>query len=1012
MHYNNLIFRILGSILLSVTYTLSFGQLGSISGTVTDENKEEVIGATVFLEGTSIGTYSNEEGVYKLEKLAAGTYTVIFRYIGYETKKEVVELGDNDQKTLDIQLGADALLLDEVIMIGYGTQQRRDISSSVSTIGAEEIEGKPVFNFASSMQGQAAGVQVTTDNGLAGSPVTVRVRGTNSISGSVEPLYVVDGIPIFNSDLSDASGRLGYSQSPLSMINPNDIESITVLKDAAATAIYGARGANGVVIVTTKSGKAGKAKVDISYDAGVSTASNKLPMLDGDQYVELYLEAWHNDSLDGNNTGSAPTAIKGIDIDSISNTDWIREVLQMGQFHNLNLSVSGGTEKTTYFMGGSFRDETTFLKGNKFQRLTFRANLDHNFNKFFSMGYNVSFARTLNHYVRAGAAGGLGRAQAEALPIFPIFNDDSTYFGAMIGLNPVADLVLPDFKNISYRTLGNVHFEIKPVKGLTWRNELGLDWINQHETFFTPASIMLQDQPIAEDRRINYYNWNINSTLTYKTTIKEKHNLAIMAGFNPQQTVEEFTYISGTDFPSSQFTQVQGAGTISFATAGTGQEYTFASFFGRINYEFSRKYMAQVSFRADGSSRFGPENKFGYFPAGSIGWIISEENFLKENPILSYLKLRASLGTTGNAEIGNFSQQNFFGVGQNYAGQPGIGPVNLADTTIKWETNLNTTVGIDFGILNDRISGSLEYFYNRSSEVLVVNVPIAPSSGYGSIDAQNLAVVQNQGIDIQLSSNNLGPAAPIKWRTDLTLSTYSNKIIDLKGLTEVEGSNFGENRAIEGQPVGAFYMAEYAGIDPETGLEMIYDLEGNTVVANSTNTVSERQVVGTPYPLFFGGLKNSWEWKGLGLDLFFTFSYGNKIYDDHGKRQMGNMGFGWNQDIRTLDRWQNSGDQTEVPKLSLVRNQDINTSRHLYDASFLRLRNIVLYYNFPASITNKLKLRSGRVFLSVQNAFVVTPYKGWDPEVNRENSGAVTQGVTYLSPPQARVFQVGISVGL
>ena len=349
--------------------------------------------------------------------------------------------------------------------------------------------------------------------------------------------------------------------------------------------------------------------------------------------------------------------------------------------------------------------------------------------------------------------------------------------------------------------------------------------------------------------------------------------------------------------------------------------------------------------------------------------------------------------------------------GQNYNGESGIGPSNTSVDDLRWETTLKTDIGIEFGLWNSRISGTVELYNENTYDMLIDDKPLAPSSGFSSV-AQNLGELYNRGFEFQLTTHNLGPTRAVQWKTEINVAAYKNKITDLGDVKEVGGTNFGDNRAVVGASVGAWSLAEYAGVDPSTGLETIYDTLGNVITANAANTVANRVVIGQPYPKFYGGITNNISWKNFDLDIHFVFAFGQNIYDDHGKRQLGNMGFGWNQDIRTLERWQQDGDQTDVPVLSLRRNQDFNTSRHLYESSYLRLRNLTLSYNFPNKILKKAKLRSVKVYISSQNLFVVTPYKGWDPEVNRDGSGAITQGVTYLAPPQSRSFSAGFNLGL
>jgi len=987
----------------------------SINGNITDESGNPAIGTTIIIEGTTIGTTADISGNYYLSNIPIGTQTLVFSFIGYNTIKHTVEIHENKQLTFNTTIRPDNLLLEQVVVVGYGTQIKREISSAVVSIKAEELENKPNNNFSSSLQGKAAGVQITTDNGMAGAPTSIRIRGINTLSGGAEPLYVIDGVPVLNEDISESASRFGYNTTPLSLINPNDIEDITILKDASATAIYGARGANGVILITTKSGKSGKPKLNFSYNTGISTETNRLEMLNSNQYVDLYKQAWINDE----NNIEDLTHINGIHLDSIANTDWIDEALQTGQFHDANLSFSGGNKTFNYYLGSSFKSQTTFIKGNEFQRGTIKGTINYIANKKLNMGGNISVGRTDNKYVKTGASGGLGRAQSDALPIYPLYSDDGSYYwwddGGLQNLNPLAEANLLDNRNRSYRYLNNLNISYDITKNIKFKNEIGLDIINQNEKFYTPKEITLKEDSNGvrlsslEERKIKYTTWNYNSTLQFNKEYSKNKKLSLLGGFSTQHSLENYSYDRVSDPNLEYYSDVKNALYQEFSTSGKGQEYSIMSLFSRVNYTIKEKYLFQISYRTDGSSRFGTDNKFGHFGALSCGWIISDENFLKDNNWISFLKLRSSAGTRGNDNIGNFNQYSFYSPNQDYAGQDGIGPDNPSVSNLRWETVLTSDLGLDFGILKNRISGTLEYYYTKSSDVLISNSPLSPSSGYTSV-TKNLGEVKSNGWEFQITTHNLSPQSKFKWKTNFNISHYTNEVLDLGGVNEVAGTNFGENRAIVGQPVGVFFLAEFAGIDTETGDELIYDLEGEKVVLNATNSVSERKVMGKPYPDFYGGINNSFEYKNFGIDIFFVFNQGQMIYDDHGKRQLGNMGFGWNQDIRTLDYWQENGDITNVPTLSLTENRDINSSRHLYDASYIRLRNLSVHYKLSDKICNKLNIGNLKFFLSAQNLAVWTKYKGWDPEVNREGSGAITQGVTYLSPPQAKVFTTGINI--
>lgn len=991
----------------TVAFLTGFSQTGSITGKTISAQNEELTGASIKVVGTTLGAVADFDGNFRIDNVPAGEQTLEATFVGYKKQTQKVTVIAGGTATVNFKLQEDSKVMNEVVVVGYGTQVKKDLSSSVVSVKSDEVEDKPVFNFTSALQGKASGVQITTDNGVAGANTTVRIRGTKTLSNTAEPLYIVDGVPIISNDISDAGGRVGYNTSVLSTINPNDIESIEILKDAAATAIYGARGANGVIIVTTKSGKAGRTKIDASYNGGISQVARKIELLDGPTYLELYREAYNNDGGTG-----FPQLPDNLDSANVANTNWIDEVTRLGYYNEASLSASGGNEKINFFLGGGIRDEKTFLKGNSFQRISFRNNINYNSGKVLECGTNTGVTYTKNVYVPNAWAGGLGAAQSYMLPIFPVFDTAGNYFRGPS--NPLAQIELIKNDGKTWRVLSNTYAAINFLKGFTFRNEFGIDLVHQHEEFYKPKEIT-GDSAIAEDRRIQYLTWNYTTTLGYKKTFKEnKHQFEALVGFNPTRTLEKFSYMSGRGFTVPSQTQVQGAGQITFATAGTGREYSFTSFFTRVNYKLLSRYIFQFSFRADGSSRFSPSKRYGYFPSGSVAWVVTEEKFLKENPVLTFLKLRASAGTSGNAEFtDDFAYFSAFSSGQNYGGSAGIGPSNTSVPDLTWETTVKTNVAVDFGLWDDRLSGTLEYYYERTLNMLVQGSPLTPSSGFNSV-TRNMGSLQNTGMEVQLTSNNFGPLSPVKWKTTFNIAFNRNKILDLGNVTSMGGTNFGDNRAIEGYPVGTWVLAKYAGVDPATGAPLIYDSLGNKVIADATSTVRYRFPIedASPYPLFFGGISNTFEWKGIELEIFLTYSYGNKIYDDAGKRQLGNMAFGWNQDVRVLDRWQKEGDVTDIPKLSLNTNYDFNTTLHLHDASFLRLRTLTLAYNLPEKVVNKMKIRSWRIFVSGQNLAVATKYRGWDPEVNRERSGAITQGVTYLSPPQARTISFGINVGL
>jgi TonB-linked SusC/RagA family outer membrane protein len=1000
-------------IFLSVLTTLSYAQTGNLTGVVLSEKREGLIGATVKVKGTAIGGACDLDGKYSIMNIPVGEQTFVVSYVGFLPQEIAINIKEGENVQPAIILKEDKMLLNEVVVVGYGTQVKHDMSSSASEVKAADLADKPVDNFASALAGEAAGVQITTDNGVAGSTTTVRVRGTHSLSSGADPLYVIDGVQIVSYDISigaTGGGSMGYDVSPLASINPNDIESIEILKDAAATAIYGARGANGVIIVTTKSGKEGKTKIDFAYSTGISTPAHEIKLLNGPQYIQMYNEAYRNDSIAHVAGAQNFKSRFGFPADSAANTNWLKQVFRPGYFQEANVSTSGGNAKTTFYTGMGIRDEKTFLKGNSFQRISLLANVNHTASKHFDFGVNINLTRTDNHYIPTSYSGGLGAAQSSMLPIFPVYNPNGSY-NTDGGANPVAQINLIQQEAIVWRTIDNIFFNVRFGNGFTFHNEFGIDLIQQQEQLFYP-SLITGVSGDAQNRTDEYFTYNFTSTLDYKKTFKEIHSFEALVGFNPTATIEKFSYENGTGLSNPAFTQVQNAVVDSTTgTAGTGRQWSFASFFGRINYKLKNRYLFQVSFRADGSSRFSDGNRFGYFPAGSFGWVMTEEKFLKSQKVITLLKLRASSGLVGNAEFTNdFAYYSTFST-NSYAGQTGIAPTQTSVPNLTWESTLKNDVGVDYGFFDGRLSGLVDFYYEYTYNELIQAYPLSPSSGYSSV-TENRGKTRNDGAEVQFTSYNIKSKSKFTWNTTVNFALNRNKVLDLGGVDQVEGTGPNRNRAIVGYPVGVYWLAQYAGVDPATGQPLIYDFSGHKVLATATTVETYSKPTGRPYPLFQGGITNTFSYKGLSLTVLLTYSYGNEIYDDGGKYQSYTLSNYFNQTTDILARWQKAGDVTNIPKLSTLNYDNLNSSLFLHDASYLKVKNIILAYSLQPSIVAKMRMRTFRIFVSVQNAATATPYKGWDPEYNRDNSGAITQGASYLGTPQARTYTIGFNFGL
>jgi len=1015
-----------------------YAQTGTVIGKITDAKTGEVLpGANIVVDGTTKGVSSKVDGTYVLENVSAGQVTIIASFLGYKSLKKTISVKNGQSTTADFSLAQDMMMLEEMIVVGYGTEKKKDVTGSIEKIGAEVLQNVPVPSFDGALQGKAAGVQVTQDNGMAGGTVTIRVRGTSSLKASSEPLYVVDGVPIISGSYTSKEGMPDQT-NVLSQINPNDIESIEILKDAAAAAIYGARGANGVVLITTKKGSGtGTSQINFNYYTGASSPTNILKVLDGPQYLEITKEAWLNSNLDKVYGGDTAKAIKayyeqlpaGIynpkltyeqnrAIIDNTNIDWIDQTLRTGSFNSMSLTASGGTNKMNYYLGGSYDDIKGILIGDDFKRYNGRINLNYTGYGRLSFGGNLGFMRTIRHRVPTGWAGGLGTAQSRSLPIMPIYDADSNYFSTRYSLIPISQNktnVIAERENLIYEAtaasvLGNVFGVVEILPYLSFRSDFGFNTLYQRE--YRYEGTIFSDEASAKDRRVTVESYSFMNSFIFDKKIGENHKVGALVGMNAEQTNQYDVEFWGNDFPSPELKNPNNA----LKQGGSSYEggFGFLSYIGRATYGFKGKYLLSASIRRDGSSRFGPDRRFGWFPAASLGWIISDENFWQKVPYFNFFKLRASYGIVGNAAIGNYDYLGTFYT-TKYNDNAGIGINRIANPDLHWEKTTQYNGGIEFGLFEGRISGSFDYYYKRTSDLLLdVNVP--QTSGSSAI-TKNIGELENKGFDMSVRSYNL--TGKLKWITDINLGRNQNKILDIQGQIvsgKDLGGNYGNNFAQEGYPIGAWRLVEYAGVDPETGEPLfINQLTGKATT--EYNYERDAVVVGNPYPALIGGISNSFSYKNFDLNFLFSFALDYDVYRDDGKfLEAGKVGSNWNQMATVLDRWQKPGDVTNIPKLFWEdKYSTYNTTQFLNDASLGRLKNISLSYKLPQTLTDKIKVKGAKVYIMGTNLLTFTKFPGWDPEVNRDldsGNNNVTQSVTYLSPPQAKTITAGINIDL
>ena len=1004
-----------------------------VTGKVTTaEDGVGMPGVSISVKGTTRGANTDAEGNYRVS--VPNNATLVFSFVGFTSIEEKV----GARSVINVQLSVDTKTLSEIVVTGYGSQIKRDLTGNIAQVKSKDIENMPTPSVDAALQGKAAGVFVNSGSGKLGQGITVRVRGNSSISASSQPLYVVDGIPVTSSDQSNYGGET----NPLADINPNDIESIEILKDASAAAIYGARAANGVVLISTKRGKAGKTNISFNYQAGVAQATRRLPFLNTEQYEKFYRQAaGYVDELDGlspEDPSSNTQYLFGPDgfleyysygtygTPKQTDNNWQEKAFQKGPMQQIDLQLSGGNEKTKFFMSGQYLSQTGTIIGNKLERISGRLNVDHQATNWLNVGLMMSLARTDNWRLPDDNAFS-NPLQMAALTPFTPFIDPNTNLpaGAPPGdvniplyYNPILSIDYADFVQTSYRNLTNTYAQVNLLPGLKFRSEWGLDLLNMNEEAYFQSQTVRNQSRASNGIGANYgtfvTNYNANNFFNYLKDFG-KHSIDATLGMSYQQSQTKRNYIEGTQFPSDSYRKIASAAVKSDGTS-TETNYRFLSYFTRVNYRFNDRYLLGASARVEGSSRFGKNSRYGFFPAVSAGWVISEENFLKNNNLISFLKLRASYGLTGNAEIGDFPQLGLFQGDAGYVGAPGQRPSQIANPDLKWESSRQVDIGIDFGLLNNRINGEIDYYVKKTTDLLLeVNVP--GTTGFAR-QFKNVGALENKGLEFVLNTQNT--VGKFKWNTSFNIATNANKVTDVQGQI-IEGGVRNMNRVMEGQPIGVFFTREYAGVDPNNGDALFYKNTKNSdgsidrsTVTNSGYNSTERVVVGNPNPKFIGGITNTLSYGGIDFSIFFNGVAGNDVnFYGVGQYSSANGIYEDNQTTDQLNAWTPENRNTDVPQARyLITNGSQPSSRYIFDGSYLRLRTLSLGYTIPKNLTQRLKIDRVRVYFSAMNLATFTKYKGWDPEVNSDTfTSNFAQGNDFYTPPQPRTILFGVNIG-
>lgn len=984
----------------SLAQTNNIGLTGKVYD---DKQKLPLEGATVKLKGTTHQVVTKKDGSFEFITGQTVPVTYLVTFVGYLP----LEITINKQYDAELYLQPATGQLDEVVLVGYGEKRKRTATGSISSITSKNINDIPVAGIDQLLQGQATGVLATANTSVPGSKVFLRVRGSTSINASNDPLYVIDGVFISSSTMQSITTG-GQLSSPLADLNPEDIQSIEILKDANATAIYGSRGANGVILITTKRGRLNtKSKINIGYYTAISEARKFWPTLTGEQEAILQNETWLNDGRPFATRPFRPKAEGGLGLPEEQITvDRVGLVFQKAPTHNFDASFTGGDAKTSYYVGANFFKQEAIVKPDLFQRTSVRVNLDHQLREKLKIGVSINGIATKrkmspNNNVPHGAVNG-----ALYTPVyFPLYLPNGAYNRPSLFENPLAAINEVKFDAVGFRTIGNLYAEYQINPYLKFKSSWGLDYQSNKEDNFFNSKMQLGQPPIngiATSAVSIKQSLIAEQILTYSREINPKSFLNLLAGNTIQKETFERTATTGTGFPTDQFTRIASAavqtGTSSITESG------LVSFFGRAGYTYNRKYTLDLDIRADGSSRFGASNRWGYFPAVGFSWAAGRETFVKNLNFFNDLKLKTSYGLTGNQEgIPDFASRGLWSGGNTYLDIAGIAPNQLANPNLKWETTRQLNIGTEFSLYDGKLGFDFNY-YRKYTTDLLLQLPVPGQLGYSSIFA-NAAEMSNTGFELAINAGIIN-SKNFTWNSSFSISTNKNKVEKLE--TPILKTN-GQGIIKEGQPLYSFYVHKQLGVNPANG-DVLYD----DVNKDGRLTNDDLQIVGNAWPEYFGSFTNDFIiLENFDIKAFIYYSYGNEVWNNTNYR----MGHGGSrngvfaQQREQLQRWQKPGDITMVPRMTAAgNNASIIPSRFLEDGSFIRLRTLSVGYNIPKRLLNKWNISAFRVYAMATNLFTITKYSGVDPEVNTVANDDNVLGYDQAIAPQPRTLQIGFNI--
>ncbi len=962
-----------------------------ITGKVVDQNNIPLIGANIIEKGTPNGAVTNIDGEFILNINEDAVINI--SYIGYTSQ----DIDTKGKETFNIILQENVNILDELVVIGYGTVRRGDITTAVSTVSTEDIMERPIISAAQAIQGKAAGVQVVQPSGLPGAGMVVRVRGNTSITASNDPLYVVDGVPT----------------DDINFLAPADIESMQILKDASSAAIYGSRASNGVVLITTKQGNAGQSKISFNSYLGISKVIKQMKSLNVEQYKEL---------MDDLGAVILPEGLK-------DQTDWFSEAFRNGINQNYQVSITSGNDKLRYFLSEGYTDEKGILNVSYYKRYNLRANIDNQIRDWLNINANIAYSDYSNNGIISGTGSNRAGVVLSVIntPTYaPIWDPENPgqYYNNFYGANithPIENMSrTEDNKSNSNRLLGSFNIKVDFLPNLQFKSTNSIDRVYYHSTNFldpVKTSYGRNQGGTASDNRSLSTILTFDNILTYNLTLGENHSLNLMGGTSYTSSLWNNSYMNAS-FYRTDYTPktLNAANRIDpYGTGTTASDWALMSYLGRISYNYASKYLLTANFRADGSSKLSPDKRFGYFPSLSAAWRISSESFMSDIKWIDDLKLRGGWGKTGNQSgISDYAYLQMYDIQRIPWWETGkdravvnINPANMRNRDLTWETTTQSNIGVDFTLLKNRITFTADAYYKYTTNLLM-NVPLPGGLDFSNI-YRNEGEMENRGFEFGLNTRNI-ENKDFNWTTDFNMSFNRNKVTKLS-LQKIyyfantsEATSENVVRMTEGKPLGMFWGYVSEGVDPETGDLIFSDLDGNGRI-----TTSDKKYIGDPNPDFVWGMTNDISYKGLSLSLFLQGSYGNDVYNASRYETEG-MYNGMNQSTEVIRRWRIPGQITDIPRATSSTDNLRASTRFIEDGSYLRLKSLTLSYNIKSSFLDRLKISRLQPYFTAQNLFTLTNYSGFDPEVNQYGGSSTVQGIDWGTYPQVKTFIFGLNI--